>query len=170
MNNFVVFDRDGTLIEYEHYLIDPERIKITKNTIRGLEILALHGFNFGIISNQSVIGRGLASTDLVEIVNKEMLEQFESSGIKFDFVYYCPHDPVNMCGCRKPEIALGLRAIDDYQINVGKSYMIGDMDSDINFGNSLNFTTIKISDSPSDIASFTSKDLLDAARWIVGQK
>ena len=48
--------------------------------------------------------------------------------------------------------------------------MIGDMDTDIKFGNSLNLSTIKISDRISDIADFTSIDLLDAARCIVGQK
>lgn len=170
MNNFIIFDRDGTLIGYEHYLIDPKLIRISQNTILGLKILNSCGYNFGIITNQSVIGRGIASTEQVEAVNKEMLEQFKSSGIVFDFVYYCPHDPNNMCGCRKPEIILGLRAINEYQINVEKSYMIGDMDTDIKFGTSLKLSTIKISDRTSDIADFTSKDLLDAARWIAGQK
>ena len=170
MNNFIIFDRDGTLIEHEHYLIDPKLIRISEKTILGLKILNSCGVNFGIITNQSVIGRGIASTEQVEAVNKEMLEQFKSSGIVFEFVYYCPHDPINMCGCRKPEIMLGLRAINEYQINVEKSYMIGDMDTDIKFGNSLNLSTIKISDRISDIADFTSLDLLDAAICIVGQK
>ena len=170
MNNFIIFDRDGTLIEFEHYLIDPKLIKINKNTIRGLEVLITGGFKFGIISNQSIIGRGIASVEQVDIINNKMLEQFHSFGINFEFVYYCPHNPIELCSCRKPSTVLGEQAISKYQIDAGKSYMIGDMDTDIEFGNSLNLTTIKIHNKNSDIAKFTATDILSAAEWIIGNK
>jgi D-glycero-D-manno-heptose 1,7-bisphosphate phosphatase len=170
MNDFIIFDRDGTLIEFEHYLIDPKLIKIKKNTIRGLEVLKTNDFKFGVISNQSIIGRGLASTEQVNLVNNKMLEQFTNFGINFEFIYYCPHNPIDICSCRKPGTALGVRALNEHQINVKKSYMIGDMDSDIEFGNSLNLTTIKIHADKSDIADFTAKDILSAAEWIIGKK
>jgi hypothetical protein len=48
--------------------------------------------------------------------------------------------------------------------------MIGDMDSDIEFGNSLNLTTIKINTDNSDIANFAAIDILSAAEWIIGKK
>ena len=170
MNNFIIFDRDGTLIEFEHYLIDPARVKIHENTIRGLKILSAKGFKFGVISNQSIIGRGVATIEQVDLVNKKMLEQFNTFGINFEFIYYCRHSPMDMCSCRKPGIALGVRALNEHQINVEKSYMIGDMDSDIVFGKSLNLTTIKIHTNKSDIAEFTAKDILSAAEWIIGKK
>jgi D-glycero-D-manno-heptose 1,7-bisphosphate phosphatase len=170
MNDFIIFDRDGTLIEFENYLIDPKLIKIKKNTIRGLEVLKTNDFKFGVISNQSIIGRGLASTEQVDLVNNKMLEQFTTFGINFEFIYYCPHSPINNCDCRKPGTALGVRAISEYRINVEKSYMIGDMDSDIEFGNSLNLTTIKINTDNSDIANFAAMDILSAAEWIIGKK
>jgi histidinol-phosphate phosphatase family protein len=170
MNDFIIFDRDGTLIEFEHYLIDPKLIKIKKNTIRGLEVLKTNDFKFGVISNQSIIGRGLASTEQVNLVNNKMLEQFTNFGINFEFIYYCPHNPIDICSCRKPGTALGVRALNEHQFNVKKSYMIGDMDSDIEFGNSLNLTTIKIHADKSDIADFTAKDILSAAEWIIGKK
>lgn len=169
MNNFIIFDRDGTLIEFEHYLIDPELLKINESTIRGLKVLSANGFKFGVISNQSIIGRGVASIEQVDLVNDKMLEQFNTFGIYFEFVYYCPHNPINACTCRKPSNALGVRALSEYQINVEKSYMIGDMDSDIEFGNSLNLTTIKIHADKSDIAEFTAKDILSAAEWIMSK-
>ena len=46
MNNFIIFDRDGTLIEFEHYLIEPELVKINDSTIRGLKVLIANGFKF----------------------------------------------------------------------------------------------------------------------------
>ena len=169
MNNFIIFDRDGTLIEFEHYLIDPELVKINESTIRGLKVLSANGFKFGIVSNQSIIGRGFASIEQVNLVNKKMLDQFDTFGINFEFVYYCPHNPTDACSCRKPSTALGMRALSEYQINVEKSYMIGDMDSDIKFGKSLNLTTIKIHAVKSDIAEFTARDILSAAEWIIGK-
>jgi histidinol-phosphate phosphatase family protein len=170
MNNFIIFDRDGTLIEFEHYLIDPALVKINESTIRGLKVLSANGFKFGIVSNQSIIGRGVASIEQVDLVNNKMLGQFNDFEINFEFIYYCPHNPIDVCSCRKPGTALGLRAISEHKINVENSYMIGDMDSDIEFGNSLNFTTIKIHANKSDIAEFTAKDILIAAEWIVGKK
>jgi histidinol-phosphate phosphatase family protein len=170
MNNFIVFDRDGTLIEFEHYLIDPALVKINESTIRGLKVLSANGFKFGIVSNQSIIGRGVASIEQVDLVNNKMLGQFNDFEINFEFIYYCPHNPIDVCSCRKPGTALGLRAIREHKINVENSYMIGDMDSDIEFGNSLNLTTIKIHANKSDIAEFTAKDILSAAEWIVGKK
>jgi D-glycero-D-manno-heptose 1,7-bisphosphate phosphatase len=170
MNNFIIFDRDGTLIEFEYYLIDPALVKINESTIRGLKVLSANGFKFGVVSNQSIIGRGVASIEQVDLVNNKMLEQFNTFGINFEFIYYCPHNPIDVCSCRKPGTALGVRALSEHQINVEKSYMIGDMDSDIEFGNSLNLTTIKIHTNKSDIAEFTAKDILSAAKWIIGKK
>jgi len=170
MNNFIIFDRDGTLIEFEHYLIDPALVKINESTIRGLKVLSANGFKFGVVSIQSIIGRGVASIEQVDLVNNKMLGQFNTFGINFEFIYYCPHNPIEVCSCRKPGTALGVRAISEHQINVENSYMIGDMDSDIEFGNSLNLTTIKIHANQSDIAEFTAKDILTAAEWIIGKK
>ena len=170
MNNFIIFDRDGTLIDFEHYLIDPKLIRIDENTIHGLKILLEYGFKFGIISNQSVIGRGVATSEQVDLVNNRILEQFKTFGIDFAFVYYCPHHPIEQCICRKPKTALGEQAISEYQINTEKSYMIGDMDSDMEFGNSLNLNTIKIHNKNSKIAKFTAINILGAAEWIIGNK
>jgi D-glycero-D-manno-heptose 1,7-bisphosphate phosphatase len=168
MADFIIFDRDGTLIEFQHYLVDPELIKIHDETISGLHALRMSEFRFGIISNQSIVGRGIASVTQVNSVNNEMLKKFASFGIEFEFLYFCPHAPYDSCNCRKPKIALGLKAIREYQINVKNSYMIGDMDLDIVFGNSLGLNTIKISSDYSNIADFTAQDILKAALWIIG--
>ena len=170
MNNFIIFDRDGTLIDFEHYLIDPKLVRINNNTILGLKVLLKSGFKFGVISNQSVIGRGLASAEQVDLVNDRMLELFNRVNIYFDFVYCCPHGPNEQCRCRKPGTALGEQAIREYQINTEKSYMIGDMDSDIEFGNSLHLKTIKIHNEKSTMANFTAVNILSAAEWIIGNK
>ncbi len=170
MNNFIIFDRDGTLIDLKPYLANASDLNIQNYTVNGLRLLSEYGYRFGVISNQSVIGRGLATVEQVDLVNNHLMKQFNSYGIFFDFVYYCPHSPLDICGCRKPKIALGLNAINNHRINVKKSYMIGDMETDIQFGNSLKLTTVKIGINKSDIANFTAQNIFDAAKWIVAQQ
>jgi len=170
VNNYVIFDRDGTLIDLKPYLSNINDLNITDCTINGLNLLKKHGFRFGIITNQSVIGRGIATALQVESVNDKMIQLFRDQGIYFDFLYYCPHHPIDKCNCRKPKIQLGIDAINKHQINVAKSYMIGDMETDIQFGNSLKLKTGKIGLKHSDIADFNARNIYDAAKWIVNQK
>ena len=144
MNKFIIFDRDGTLIDLKPYLINPSDLKIKPHTIRGLRLLGKYGFKFGIISNQSVIGRGKATIKQVDLVNYEMIKLFNSQGVFFEFLFYCPHSPDELCACRKPEIELGVKAIKNFNIDSTKSYMIGDMETDIEFGKALKFNTVKL--------------------------
>jgi HAD superfamily hydrolase (TIGR01662 family) len=71
---FVLFDRDGTLIEHVHHLIDPELVKLKSDLQSSLQILEKAGYRFGIITNQSVIGRGLASISEIQEVNKRIID------------------------------------------------------------------------------------------------
>jgi D-glycero-D-manno-heptose 1,7-bisphosphate phosphatase len=170
MSKFIIFDRDGTLIDLKTYLVDPRHVSIRAHTINGLKLLDKHGFKFGIVTNQSVIARGKATIKQVELVNYEMIKLFGSHGISFEFLFYCPHSPVDMCACRKPEIELGLKAIKNFNIDTTKSYMIGDMKTDIEFGKALKFKTVKLGIDESSIADFSAKNIFYAAKWIVNQK
>ena len=84
---FVLFDRDGTLIEHVHHLIDPDLVQFKNDLQSSLQILEKVGYRFGIISNQSVVGRGLASISDVERVNTKIIDFLKPFGIIFDFVY-----------------------------------------------------------------------------------
>lgn len=170
MQKYIIFDRDGTLIKYVPYLCDSQFIRIEKKTILGLILLKRNGFKFGVISNQSVIGRGIASEDQVISVNTAIMKKLDFYKISFDFFFYCPHDPISACKCRKPKTALGLKAISEFDIDVANSYMIGDMDSDIEFGIALNLRTIKLSVDNTSKAQFTTRNVLSAADWILKPK
>ena len=69
---FVIFDRDGTLIEYVHYLVDPNLVKFKEDIIQSFISLQKNGFKFGVITNQSVIGRGLADYQTVNKINNKL--------------------------------------------------------------------------------------------------
>jgi D-glycero-D-manno-heptose 1,7-bisphosphate phosphatase len=168
-SRYVIFDRDGTLIRHIHYLSDPARVELSPNSIPGLEMLRESGFKFGIISNQSIINRGLATVTQVESVNSRVTELINKADLSIEFIYYCPHSPEESCACRKPEPALGFTAIKKYGIDKSKSFMVGDQLSDISFGKAIGIRTILLGDSlkVNIDADFVTDDILSAAHWII---
>ena len=169
LHPYVIFDRDGTLIEHVHHLIDPNLVIFKGGIIEALTKLQDHGFKFGIISNQSVVGRGLASMDTVNLVNQKIIDYLNSNDIKMQFVLICPHLPQDGCKCRKPNPGLGLTAEQKYGVKLNKSYVVGDQESDLQFGVNLNCKVIQVHNSfdKSTLANYHSDNLMGAAEWII---
>jgi histidinol-phosphate phosphatase family protein len=165
---FVVLDRDGTLIKHVHYLTNPYEVELLPDVISGLIIFQKLGFSFGMITNQSVIGRGIGTKDQVISVNERVFKLIQDGGIVLKFTLFCPHIPEDQCNCRKPAPGLGIEAIKSYNIDPSRSYMIGDQVSDIKFGNAIGFRSIQISDFPnkSSGAALVTNNLLSAANWV----
>lgn len=143
---YIILDRDGTIIRLVHHLKDAEQVEIIPGVADALGELKSLGFRFGIISNQSVIGRGKANTFEVEEVNRKITDYFDKLSIEFDFFLFCPHKPEDECLCRKPKTLLGEIVMEKFSIDPSKSFMIGDAISDIEFGNRLGLKSILISD------------------------
>lgn len=169
---FVIFDRDGTLIEHVHHLVDPKMVYIKDDVISSLKMLREVGFKFGIITNQSVISRGLCSQKDVEAINEIILKELSVEGINFEFVYICPHDPRDGCLCRKPKTGLGEKAIVEHQLNPKESYVIGDQESDMIFGMSLGCSVIQVKGTAekSVYADYFAVSLSGAVNWIIEEK
>lgn len=168
---FVIFDRDGTLIEHVHYLTDPALVRFKADLVPALTALRRDGFAFGIVTNQSLIGRGLATQKEVGAVNQLVIDFLRKHQIVIKFFYVCPHVPEVYCKCRKPQIALGLRAISNFDLSPSLSYMIGDQESDVMFGKNLGCTSIQIKSkaNKSQFAEYYASSLSDAADWVLEQ-
>ena len=166
--SYILLDRDGTLIKHIPYLVDPNQVELLPNVIEGMKLMKGLGFKFGIITNQSVVGRGLATKVEVDRVNARVIFLLESEDIVVSFVLVCPHTPSDLCDCRKPLPRLGLLAIEQFGIDVSSSYMIGDAISDTTFGKSIGCGTIQIIGSPyvASTADYATIDLLNAAEYI----
>jgi histidinol-phosphate phosphatase family protein len=166
---FVVLDRDGTLIEHVHYLSDPKLVRFKPDLVSALTALGKEGFAFGIVTNQSIIGRALASQEEVDEVNQLIVDFLGQNGINVSFLYMCPHVPEDYCKCRKPEIGLGLRAISDFNLSPSLSYVMGDQESDILFGKNLGCTPIQVQGKfkRSYLAEYYAHSLSDATNWIL---
>lgn len=166
---YIIFDRDGTLIEQIHHLVDPDLVKIKSRLIIGLHSLKKQGFSFGIITNQSVINRGIATKEVVDQVNERILNLLKNEGIEFKFIKYCPHLPDDLCECRKPANLLGLQAINEFNIDASRSFMIGDMESDVIFGHAIGFRSIQLTSDESSQSEpdCVAADMIAAAEWIL---
>jgi histidinol-phosphate phosphatase family protein len=167
--SFVIFDRDGTLIEHVHHLVNPKLVIMKSDIISSLSTLREAGFKFGLITNQSVISRGLISQKEVEAINELILKELAIEGIYFEFAYICPHLPRDGCFCRKPKTGLGDKAIVEHQMNPRASYVIGDQESDMIFGKALGCSVIQVKGSAENsvYADFHADSLAGAANWIL---
>ena len=133
MNKAIFLDRDGTINVEKHYLYKKEDFEFLPGVINALKKLQQAGYKLIIITNQSGIARGYYSEKDFHILNDWMLTQLKQQGVIIAQVYYCPHLPNadveayrKDCYCRKPKLGLFQRAINDYHIQLSKSYAIGD--------------------------------------------
>lgn len=166
---FVVFDRDGTLIEHIHYLADPDLVKFKPDLVTSLRILNDANIEFGIITNQSLVGRNIATIEKVLEIHDRIQSFVKSFGLQFTFILLCPHTPDDNCSCRKPNVSLGLIAIEKFNLSAKCGFMVGDQESDLQFGKKLGWKTVHISNSDvlSHNADYTATKLEDAANWII---
>jgi len=89
-----------------------------------------------VVTNQSGIGRGYYDEDDFHIINNWMLGQFKNKGIEILDVFFCPHDPESNCDCRKPKPGMLNQANEKHNIDMEKSWMIGDKEADVAAANS----------------------------------
>jgi D-glycero-D-manno-heptose 1,7-bisphosphate phosphatase len=84
-----------------------------------------------VVSNQSGVARGYFPESFVQQVNERMLRELEAAGARIDGVYYCPHGSGDGCECRKPKIGMIEQAAREHNIDVGRSYVVGDRYGDV---------------------------------------
>ena len=148
-NYAVFFDRDGTLNEDPGYLGDPNHLKLYPRTGEALSILKNKlRFKLVVISNQSGIARGLISKEMVESVNKKINELLLKENVSIDAFYYCPSHPEfssrEECWCRKPSPKLVYKASEELDIDLTKSYFVGDSVTDIECGINAGLKTVLV--------------------------
>lgn len=133
----VFLDRDGTIIEHVHHLRDPAEVRLLPGAGEALRILRNEGYAVVVVTNQSVVGRGLLSEDGLAAVHAEMCRQLAELGVELDGLYYCPIAPTGSGLLefehpdRKPGPGMLLRAARELELDVSKSWMIGDALTDI---------------------------------------
>lgn len=182
MRSAVFFDRDGTLIEHVHYLVDPAQVRIIESAPEAVRLLQSAGYACVVVTNQSVVGRGMLSAEGLDAVHAEMNAQFAAHGVRLDAIYSCTSVPKSDSRSeiedpfRKPGPGMLLAAARDLTLNLESSWMVGDMLSDILAGRNAGCRGcilvrtgkgLATADVPSPAIDCVVDDVLAASRLIV---
>tara|TARA_B000000565_G_C23686867_1_gene340417 strand:- start:260 stop:793 length:534 start_codon:yes stop_codon:yes gene_type:complete len=132
MKKAIFFDRDGVLIKAKvksgkpFAVNDNNNIEFTTNEISLFKKLKLQGYYLFLFTNQPDVARGIVSKNIVDIINAKVAKRY-----LLDDVFVCYHDDIDNCLCRKPKDGLITTAKEKYDLNLEKSFVIGDRWRDI---------------------------------------
>jgi D-glycero-D-manno-heptose 1,7-bisphosphate phosphatase len=147
----VFLDRDGTLNVEKNYLYLPEDFEFIPGTPAAIRRLNRAGFKVFIVTNQSGVARGYFSLEDVERLHRYIADRLAEAGAQIDGFYVCPHHPTEGqgrfqrdCACRKGAPGLLLEAADEHHIDLGRSFMVGDKEADIEAGERAGCTPLLV--------------------------
>ena len=138
MNRAVFIDRDGTISEEVGYINHPSRFRVFPYSAAAIKRLNDAGWLAILVTNQAGVARGYFAEDMVHTVHNQLELDLKKDGARLDAIYYCAHHPSVGeppyrfdCDCRKPKPGLIVRAATELNVDLGRSWMIGDRYSDI---------------------------------------
>lgn len=154
----VFIDRDGTINKYVGFLTDIEDFELIDGVTDAIKKINSSGYLAIVVTNQPVVARGEVSFSELDQIHNKMETLLGKEGAYLDAIYYCPHHPHKGyegeveelkidCECRKPKPGMLLKAAGDFNIDLTRSWMIGDGENDIKAGNTAGCRTILIGDS-----------------------
>lgn len=150
----VFIDRDGTITKDVPFCSRPEDLELVDGAAQSIKKLNDAGFLVIMITDQSGIGRGYFTEDTLNKIHKKMKQDLAKKGARVDGIYYCPHHPDDNCDCRKPKTGLIKKALQDFDISLSGSYVIGDRPRDVELAERIGGIPIKVDNLSSDGISF----------------
>ncbi len=183
----VFLDRDGTINQYRGFIRKPDELELYPFASEAIKKLNKSGYLTIVVTNQPVIARGECSFETLQQINNKMETKLGEDGAFIDDLYFCPHHPKSgfdgeikelkiVCNCRKPKTGMIDMAVEKYNIDLSKSFVVGDFWSDVSLGINAGTKTIKLNtetfgDDRSEKAepNFYADTLLDAVNLILEQ-
>jgi D-glycero-D-manno-heptose 1,7-bisphosphate phosphatase len=134
----VFLDRDGTICEEVGYVNHVDRIQLFPWAAEAIRKLNQAGLPVIVVTNQSGVGQGLFSEDLVKQANVRIAMELASKDARLEAFYYCPHHPTakieayrKNCRCRKPATGMMEEAARRFELDLKSSYVVGDSFRDV---------------------------------------
>lgn len=142
----VFLDRDGVINIEKGYIASAEDLYIYDYIEHAVRMIHEKGYYAIVVSNQSGVARGIIQEEELLLINEII-----GNRTNVDAVYCCPHYEkgiikkyASACTCRKPHIGLIQQAVEDYQIDLSKSYIVGDRAGDILTGQNAGIKTVLV--------------------------
>lgn len=176
----VFLDRDGTLVEARHYPSRPADLVVYPGIVPELRRLQAAGFRLVLITNQSGLARGYFRQEDLDRMHEWLREELRREGVSLDAIYHCPHHPEGTvpdlaiaCECRKPKPGMLLRAAADLDLDLARSWFVGDILDDVEAGNAAGCRTVLVDlgterppDRPARCPAFIGRDSVHALKII----
>lgn len=150
-NKAVFLDRDGVIIQENNYNYRKDQLRLISKAADAIKLLNQKDFKTIIVTNQAGVAKGYYSERDAILFNQLMIEELELQNAKIDAVYCCYHHPESElikyrinCDCRKPKPGMLKKAEKELDIDIKRSYIIGDKKSDIDAGNNIGCMTILV--------------------------
>ena len=167
----IFLDRDGTINKLVGFLTDIDDFELLPDVPEAIRRINSSGYLAIVVTNQPVIARGELSVSELEEIHNKMETLLGHEGAYLDAIYYCPHHPHKgyageipelkiECDCRKPKPGMLLKAANDFNIDLSRSWMIGDSENDILAGKSAGCKTGLIGSDYDSLYDFVSKELI----------
>ncbi|GHV34849.1 hypothetical protein FACS18949_11640 [Clostridia bacterium] len=151
----VFLDRDGTINKYKGLIYKPEDIELEDVAAEAIKALNQSKFLTAIVTNQPSIARGLCNIEDIVECNKKLVTTLGEKGAYVDDFEFCPHHPDSgypeenpifkvKCSCRKPNIGMIHKIAERHNVDLSKSWIIGDTTRDIQTGINAGMSTILV--------------------------
>jgi D-glycero-D-manno-heptose 1,7-bisphosphate phosphatase len=168
----VFVDRDGTIMHDADYCSSPEQVRVFDGAAAALRRLKDTGYKVIVITNQSGIGRGFFSEKQYRAVEAEVSRQLGDDLI--DATYFCPDAPGKPSKCRKPAPGMVLEAVREHDVDLARSFLIGDKEIDAECAHNAGVRAIRVRtgfDKMTDgsSADWVAEDLPAAAKIILNE-
>lgn len=181
----IFLDRDGTMNVSKGFISNADDLELIPGTIEAIKAINKSGALAIVITNQPVIARGECSFEELHNIHNKLKTLLGEKGAFVDDIFYCPHHPDKGfegevpelkfdCECRKPKTGMINEAVDKYNIDLSKSYMVGDSTMDLELARNADVKSVLVDtgfagndgkyDRSCDIEA---KDLLDAVEKII---
>ncbi len=185
----VFLDRDGTINEEVGLIDRSEKLKLIPGAGKALQALKEAGALLIVVTNQPVVARGMLDEEGLKKLHRHLEELLKEEGVSLDAIYYCPHHPEKghpeapdpryrrVCECRKPKPGMLLEAAKRFDIDMKRSFFVGDSTRDIAAANAAGCRSVLVKtgfagddghcpDAKSDIVK---DDIRAASEWILSQ-
>jgi D-glycero-D-manno-heptose 1,7-bisphosphate phosphatase len=181
----VFLDRDGTMIEDVGYLRRVDEVAWYPWTIDAIRLLNRAGFAVCVATNQGGIALELFPESMVADVHAAMTRDLDAAGARIDGWYYCPHHPDGRiealrveCECRKPRPGMARQAARALDLDLARSFVIGDKVSDVHLAQAIGAQGVLVRTGHGEVelakrggavpeAAWVAADLMDATAWVL---
>lgn len=183
----VFLDRDGTLTVEGEWITKHEHLVLVPGAAEAVRALSDAGFFVVMVTNQSAVARGLIDEGELDAIHAELARMLAAEGARLDATYHCPHHPTEGlgawrkdCECRKPKPGMTLRAAREHDLDLERSFTVGDAARDLEAGWTAGTrgVLVRTGKGPKELDVLLARgetpdhvadDVLAAARWILAQ-